>query len=199
MTGSKRPNSKSALPPTWRQRPKAERELSTSFATGIFRDSAIGASPFRFTFRWRPKATHELGLISRFVTINRRRSTKASYRCDCPSWTITNPARILPGFWRARETGASSRKTGSGSRARRTPCRSGLAPAGTTCDSWIHTTPRRCAHPSSRKDGSPSTSTWAALNMPSCTSCTPAFGTKCSMMRASSPPRSLSRSSFTKG
>src|SRR5206468_1815539 len=74
------------------------------------------------------------------VTISRSPSTSESSRFVFPNYRISVPATIRQGHSRASPTGASSRKTGGGSRARRTRCPSGRARAGTTCASSIRRT-----------------------------------------------------------
>ncbi len=90
----------------------------------------------------------------------RRRGRAAA--ASSPTSRTSGPATIRQARWRAPSTGASSRRTASGSRARRTRCRSGRARAGTTCASSTRTT---IASPGARgatPSGCRSTSTSAA-------------------------------------
>ena len=85
------------------------------------------------------------------------------------------------------DLGAGARATIA---ARPTRCRSGPAPAGTTCATWTRRTPSGSSTPTSSSTGwartrpgrttrAVSTCTSAASSTPCCTCCTPGSGTRC--------------------
>jgi leucyl-tRNA synthetase len=82
--------------------------------------------------------------------------------------------------------------------AKRTRCRSGRAPAGTTCASRTRATTGRSPRPPRSRTGAAPTSTWGAPSTPCFTCSTPASGTRCSSTWARSRPTSPFAGSFTR-
>lgn len=100
-------------------------------------------------------------------------------------------------------TGAACARTA----ARPTPCRTGPAPAGTSCATWTRTTRRPWWTPRSSSTGwvparvsrtAASTCTWAAPSTRCCTCCTRASGPRCCSTWATSPRSSRSTSCSTR-
>jgi leucyl-tRNA synthetase len=131
------------------------------------------------TFRWRRSKTHERrALLSRSATTDPSPSTKQTSLWSFLHSKTSVPATTRQDLWRACPSGASSRRTANGSRARRTRCRSGRARAGTTCATSIRRTPTSRSVPRRTTRGCRSTSTWAATSTPCSTFSTRASGTR---------------------
>ncbi len=167
---------------------RADRDARASpivCATGCSRASVTGASRSR-------SGTSATGRT--------RACPTSSYPWSCRRWPTSLQRRTAlrrsPG--RASGSRRPIRARASQCGARPTRCRAGPARAGTTCASWIRRTTARRSRRRPCATGGPSICTSAAPSTLSCTSCTPASGTRCSSTRVSSRPRSHSRSSSIK-
>ena len=170
----------------WPSAVRARARSTTACATGYSPASATGASRS-------PSST--AAPAARFGC------PKTTCRCCCPTWSATSrPARANPP-WPPSPNGSRWPAPTAGGRrcARPTRCRSGRAPAGTSCATPRRPAIRRWSTPARCATGYPWTSTSAASSTPSCTCCTPASSSSSCTTSRRCRSTSRSRACSTRG